>query len=93
MELLVVIVIALVLALMNSVETQVTEDVIVRETLLNPEFFVCEDAFMEVASALGFGADSSSPYNTDSGMRTEPVHSIPADTAGAIHVTRSRHRD
>lgn len=93
MELLVMIVIALVLSLMNSVEVEEVEDVIERETALNPEFIVYEDAFMEVANALGFGTDSSVTCDTDGNMRAESVYSIPATTEDNVFASNRRYRD
>lgn len=58
MEAFVIILIATVLYFLNSTERVVEEVVEIRETKLNPDFYVDEDAFMEVANGLGFGSNS-----------------------------------
>lgn len=58
MEAFVIILIATVLYFLNSTERVVEEVVEIRETKLNPNFYVDEDAFMEVANGLGFGSNS-----------------------------------
>lgn len=60
MEAFVIILIATVLYFLNSTERVVEEVVEIRETKLNPDFYVDEDAFMEVANGLGFGSNSRS---------------------------------
>lgn len=56
MDALIIIIVACILCLRNAVDpAPVEEEVLVRETRLNPNFYVDENAFMEVANALGFG--------------------------------------
>lgn len=63
MDAVVIILLALVLCLVNGVEPEQEEVIELRETKLNPNFYVDENAFMGVAHALGFsstGVDASS---------------------------------
>lgn len=69
MDILIVIIIAAVLCLKNAKEIEYEEVMIVRETRLNPNFYVDENAFMEVAHALGFGDDSVDTNTADMGVR------------------------
>lgn len=56
MDALIIIIVACLLCLKNAVEpAPVEEEVLVRETRLNPNFYVDENAFMEVANALVLG--------------------------------------
>lgn len=58
MEAFVIVLVATVLYFLNSTERVEEEVVEIRETKLNPNFYVDEDAFMEVANGLGFGSNS-----------------------------------
>lgn len=60
MEAFIILIIATVLYFVNSTERVVEEVIEVRETKLNPNFYVDENAFMEVANGLGFGSNSRS---------------------------------
>lgn len=60
MEAFIILIIATVLYFVNSTERVVEEVVEVRETKLNPNFYVDENAFMEVANGLGFSSNSRS---------------------------------
>lgn len=66
MEALIIILVALVLCLKNAQEEQYEEEVLTdRETRLNPSFYCDENAFMEVADALGFSTDHSDANTSD----------------------------
>ena len=85
MDVLLIIIVACILCLKNAVEpASVEEEVLIRETQLNPSFYVDENAFMEVANALGFGTDMRSANSPDADMRTEPDDDIPIDTTHFI---------
>ena len=60
MEAFIILIIATVLYFVNSTERVVEEVIEVRETKLNPNFYVDENAFMEVANGLGFSSNSRS---------------------------------
>lgn len=66
----------------NAVEpAPVEEEVLVRETRLNPNFYVDENAFMEVANALGFGTSGADTSSTDVDLRDESDDDIPINTS------------
>ena len=66
MDAVIIMVAALVLCLLNGQESGVEEEpVLERETRLNPEFYVDENAFMEVANVLGFGVSGTDSDSAD----------------------------
>lgn len=66
----------------NAVDpAPVEEEVLVRETRLNPNFYVDENAFMEVANALGFGTSGADTSSTDVDLRDESDDDIPINTS------------
>ena len=67
MERLVILLIAFVLCLMNSATEEEVEVLLDRATKLNPDFYVDENAFMEVANALGFGINSVTAADSNEG--------------------------
>lgn len=82
MDALIIIIVACLLCLKNAVEpAPVEEEVLVRETRLNPNFYVDENAFMEVANALGFGTSGADASSTDVDLRDESDDDIPIDTS------------
>ncbi|MCM1440604.1 MAG: hypothetical protein NC131_15615 [Roseburia sp.] len=80
MERLIIILIALILCLKNAAEEEEVEVLLDRATKLNPDFFVDENAFMEVANALGFGTNSTVADSSDVGVRGQSVHTVSSDT-------------
>lgn len=80
MELLIIVLIALVLCLKNAAEEEEVEVLLDRATKLNPDFYVDENAFMEVANALGFGNNSVVADNADVGVRGQSVHTVSSDS-------------
>lgn len=84
MERLIIVLIALVLCLKNAAEEEEVEVLLDRATKLNPDFYVDENAFMEVANALGFGNNSVSTDNTDVGVRGQSVHTVSSNTADNV---------
>lgn len=82
MDALIIIIVACILCLRNAVDpTPVEEEVLVRETRLNPNFYVDENAFMEVANALGFGTRGADTSSTDVDLRDESDDDIPINTS------------
>lgn len=60
MDAIIILCVTLILCLLNAKPEEVQEiEILDRETRLNPEFYVDENAFMEVANALGFGTNDS----------------------------------
>ena len=80
MERLVILLIAFVLCLMNSATEEEVEVLLDRATKLNPDFYVDENAFMEVANALGFGINSVTAADSNVGMRNQSVYAVSSDT-------------
>lgn len=84
MEYLIVVLIALGLALKNYTY-EIEEEVIgPRETRLNPDFYEDEDAFMEVAHALGFRVNNFDTVSGDNVLWTEPDNVVSSYTEGTI---------
>ena len=85
MEYLIIVLIALGLALKNYTGETVEEEFVgPRETRLNPDFYVDEDAFMEVAHALGFRVDDCVTAGGDDVLWSESDNSVPPHTERAI---------
>lgn len=90
MEYLIVILIALGLALKNYTY-EIEEEVIgPRETRLNPDFYEDEDAFMEVAHALGFRVNNFDTVSGGNVLRTEPDDVISSYTEGTVPMQNDR---
>lgn len=90
MEYLIIVLIALGLALKNYTGDVEEEFIGPRETRLNPDFYEDEDAFMEVAHALGFRVNN---FDTDSGdniLRTKLDNFISANTEDTLFVQTDR---
>ena len=82
MDALIIIIVACILCLRNAVDpAPVEEEVLVRETRLNPNFYVDENAFMEVVNALGFGTSGADTSSTDVDLRDESDDDIPINTS------------
>ena len=59
MDAIIILIATLIFCMYNAVPEEIEEiEVIDRESKLNPEYYIDENAFMEVANALGFGGDS-----------------------------------
>lgn len=84
MEALIVILLALILCYLNAVETEVEEQVLVRATRLNPNFYKDENAFMEVADALGFSRIDSYTGSGVRSMRSEHMDPPQPSAAGDV---------
>lgn len=85
MEYLIIVLIALGLALKNYTGETVEEEFVgPRETRLNPDFYVDEDAFMEVAHALGFRVDDCDTASGDDVLWSEPDNSISSHTERTV---------
>lgn len=79
MDLLIIILVALVLCWKNTTEPEIQEEIILhRETRLNPTYYVDENAFMEVAHALGFGLDTKYANSSDGDMWSESDDIVPS---------------
>lgn len=91
MDALIIILVACILCLKNEVKVDVVEErVLARETRLNPEFYVDENAFMEVANALGFGINSPDTGGSDVDMRDQFDDDIPVNTASLVRNQSNR---
>lgn len=90
MERLVIVLIAAILCWMNSAKEEEVEVLLDRATKLNPDFYVDENAFMEVADALGFGSNSSVTADTDVGMRSQSIYSVSSDSENNVQSSADR---
>lgn len=90
MEYLIIVLIALGLALKNY-NSDTTEEIIgPREIRLNPSFYEDEDAFMEVAHALGFRVDTGYTGSRDDVLWVQPNNDIPIGTEDTVPVSTDR---
>ena len=90
MEYLIVVLIALGLALKNFNTETVDEVIGPRETRLNPNFYEDEDAFMEVAHALGFRVDTVYTDSRDDVLRVQSDNTFPTGTEGTVSESTDR---
>lgn len=90
MERLVILLIAFVLCWMNSATEEEVEVLLDRATKLNPDFYVDENAFMEVANALGFGNNSVTAADSDVGMWNQSVYAVSSDTQDNVQSAVNR---